>query len=380
MRKLLPFALVLCSGLSIFAADILRPGTIALLHPGITAPPRPDTTIYIHKDTALRRYPVIRLEWQMLVNGFVAQKGVIPLVTLSSKHPTAVPIPAKFTSGNDEVILRLIYRRPSSGRSTNSAPLLTRTIPIRPWKGDYSIPPTGDIAFTDSGDLFTVTSPNALFRFDKQSGWLLAYETNHLILVDDSTGLRPSIWPLSIAQPRLQLFSTSTGSQLAIVRAEYTLPEVSCLLHMSYTINAAGDMLVGQSLEADSAGKGPALPRFGMTWLLPPGFDSATCYAPPEDTLSAEIFHTALSTIPPTNVRWMTITTSDNKAIRIAADSAFLILHPDGKGFSIQRPAPSKPLPYGSYQYSFKISPLPPALHPRPLPSRTTSASRPLPH
>ena len=65
---------------------------------------------------------------------------------------------------------------------------------------------------------------------------------------------------------------------MIIVRAEYTLPATSCLLHLSYTINAKGEMLVGQQLEADSTQKGEALPCFGMRWLLPADYDSIEYY------------------------------------------------------------------------------------------------------
>jgi len=239
-------------------------------------------------------------------------------------------------------------------------------IPVRPWKGDYSIPPTGEIAFTDSGDLFTVTSANAAFRFDKESGWLLHYETNHLVLVDDSAGLRPSIWPPSVTQPHLQLFSTSTGSQLVIVRAEYTLPEVACLLHISYTINAAGEMLVRQSLEADSTQPDtinrPALPSFGMNWLFLPALDSVTCYAPLADTTKTpDIFHPLPASIPSTPIRWIALTGADGKGVRIIADSNFVSLYSTGRQLRIMRPMPAFPTPYADFQYAFKISPILPS-------------------
>ncbi|HXB94309.1 MAG TPA: hypothetical protein VNU70_04085, partial [Puia sp.] len=151
----------------------------------------------------------------------------------------------------------------------------------------------------------------------------------------------------------------STGSQLVIVRTEYTLPEVSCLLHMSYTINAAGDMLIGQSLEADSSKHAPPLPCFGMNWILPAGLDSVVAYAPLTDSsLSPELFHTTVRMIPPTPIRWLTIIRKDGKGIRFVADSSFLLFKHSGKTLSLQRPVSSLPLPYGNFQFVFKLSPV----------------------
>jgi beta-galactosidase len=336
MKKLPLHLLALCFGLPLFAWSC------------------PDTTIHIYKDSMLGQYPVLRLEWQLLVNGVVTQKGGIPVLTLSSKHPTALNIPAKLPSRNEEVFLRLVFRRPS-----HPTPILTRLVALRPWGGDYTIPPAGELVFSDSNDVFSITSPAASLRFDKQTGWLLHYEAGRLVLVEDSAGLRPALWPSDITQPRLQLFSASTGSQLVIVRTEYTLPEVSCLLHMSYTINAAGDMLVGQSLEADSTKRGPLLSGFGMSWIVPVALDSVVAYAGTTDApASPELFHIALPMTPPTPIRWLTITGADGKGIRIIADSCFLQFKLSGKTLAIQRPVRSLPLPYGNFQFVFKVSPV----------------------
>lgn len=367
MKKLLPYSLALCFVFPFFARSCPDPADIC------HGPA--DTTIYIKKDTTLNRYPAIRVEWQLLINGVIAQKGVIPVLPLSSKHPTALHLPARLPAGNAEAILRLVYRRPSSGGGkARLAPLLTRLIPVRSWGGDYAIPPVGDLTFTDTNDVFTITSATAFFQFDKQTGWLLRYEANHLLLMGDPAGLRSALWPPATTAPHLQLFSTSTGSQLVIVRAEYTLPEVSSLLHMSYTINAAGDMLVGQSVEpdtarqeADSTKRQPVLPRFGMDWILPAGLDSIRWYGPPSwitlspISASSPAADTDARNTDFTGVRWWTITGSDGKGMRITADSAFLHLHLTGQQLGIDRPMTPDPLPDGNFQYAYKVSPIMPA-------------------
>jgi hypothetical protein len=166
-----------------------------------------------------------------------------------------------------------------------------------------------------------------------------------------------SSWKEAGRAPHLQLFSTSTGSQLVIVRAEYTLPETSCILHLSYTINAAGEMQVGQSMEADSTKQGEPLPCFGMYWLLPAGFDSVAVYGgavtPFRET-------NAYTTRTYSGVRWCTITGPDGRGLRFTADSTLLSINTRSTNPRLIIDNPSQPyhLPYGNYRYTYKVSPV----------------------
>jgi hypothetical protein len=248
---------------------------------------------------------------------------------------------------------------------------------LRPWPGSQiPVKPAGDLSFTDSNGLFTILSPIARLRFDKQTGWLQSYEVRDRRLVADSPGLKSRFWlepadPGYIADsaavssswkeagraPHLQLFSTSTGSQLVIVRAEYTLPETSCLLHLSYTINAAGEMQVGQSMEADSTKQGEALPCFGMYWLLPAGFDSVAVYGGAATPFRET---NAWSARTYSGVRWCTITGPDGRGLRFTADSTLLSINTRSTDPRLFIDDPSQPyhLPYGNYRYTYKVSPV----------------------
>lgn len=268
------------------------------------------------------RVPInIRIEWQVLLNGLPGQKGFFSNVSLLPRHAALLRLPFKLPTSGNEAWLRVTCRHAHT--------TFTQLLPLSPWRGDAMIPPTGDLTFTDSNNIFTITAPGALIEFDKQSGWLLRYEAGHALLMGDTAGVQPVLWPA--ISPRLQLFSTSTGPQLVIVRAEYTLPETASLLHLSYTINAAGDMLVSQILEADTlqhladSVHVPALPGFGMRWLLPPGPDTLTWFGATDSAASPDITHRALITGMNTReTRWLTITGHDGAGLRITADSSLL--------------------------------------------------------
>ncbi len=283
MKKPLPYALPLCFGLLLLARSL----SFSTPHPATSGLPSQNDTTPVattHQDTSgrltLELYPTllhnhytnINLEWQTTVNGLPAQKGVLVHRTLSASRPTSIVLPFRVHPRNDEILLQVTGRlayHPGTNKTRRSSP---RSCPSRPWKGDYSMPSAGDLSFTDSNNIFTITSAKTVVQFDKQTGWLLHYEAGGTTLMGDTAGLRTDLGPLDTLQPRLQLFFASTGTQIVIIKAEYTLPEINCLLHLSYTLNAAGDMLVEQVLETDTTAPTPAPPtlsRFGMSWILP---------------------------------------------------------------------------------------------------------------
>lgn len=345
------YVLPLCCGLSLyllgvfccaFRQDVVRPAVrqdaprvpaidtvpyrIELIPATATAP------LKLSIASATRVPTNIRIEWQVLLNGLPGQKGFFFNVSLVPRRAALLRLPLKLPTGGDEAWLRVTCRHAHT--------TFTQLLPLTPWRGDARVPPTGDLTFTDSNNIFTIAAPGTLIEFDKQSGWLLHYEAGHVLLMGDTAGVQPVLWPA--ISPRLQLFSTSTGPQLVIVRAEYTLPETASLLHLSYTINAAGDMLVSQILEADTlqhlpdSVHTPALPGFGMRWLLPPGLDTLTWFGAtdssnPGSTTSAspppppDLTHRALTTGMDTReTRWLAITGHDGAGLRITADSLLL--------------------------------------------------------
>ncbi|GGA89800.1 beta-galactosidase domain 4-containing protein [Puia dinghuensis] len=364
MKNLLPYALAL--GLPFFALG--QPIRTTLLQPA--------GSIRITNDSLLQNYTNITLDWQLLVDGITKQKGSLPALLLTPGHSRTVRLPLHLPTGYEEAYLSVQYRRLKKS-------LAAQQLLIKTWGGDTFIPAAGELSFTDSNDVFTVTSPVLHLHFDKQTGWMQQYEANHLLLVADTNGLRPAL----ANPPHLQLFSTSTGSQMVIVRAEYTLPDISCLLHLSYTINAAGAMLVEQTMETDTTRQDSTahqIDRFGMDWILPPGPDSIAWYgltADNQDTIPSIHYEHPFPasgqgphTIPPTVMtRWWAIVGSDGKGFQLTADSNFLRLYSTGAQLHIDASPFPRPSPGLHYHQAFKVTPITPApppatptIHPTP--------------
>jgi hypothetical protein len=314
-------------------------------------------TLRITADPLLKGYTNVMVKWELLVNGTPRQKGALPLLIPASRRPTLFHLPAHLPTGSEDAWLRLDYHstRPSS-------PLIaTEWLLLKPYSTDDLIPAAGELSFTDSNDVFTISSPTLAMQFDKETGL--------------TSALAPALW--DSIQPRLQLFSTSTGTQLVIVRTEYTLAEVSSLLHLSYTINAAGVMLVEQSMEPDTTRQvaAPPPPRFGMTLRLPREYDSITWYGLASQDSTGEIPSIHSIHLPAFNVRWCTFTDHEGRGIRISADSNFLNISihdaadtsmPQSGKLSTQvyisRPFPADRVPDNAVKFCYKITPIhPPA-------------------
>ena len=448
MRKLLLFALLLgCA----FQPALARqtPVTPALLTTLVTPPktvapvktvtrPKPaPITLRVFNPSDTAHFNNIILEWALQVNGTILQKGKSAILRIGPNQSTLIhltlQLPDDKDNEHDETFLQLRYRsqptlltrsiHPAAARPAPSikpasplpGPILAeQQLLLRPVTGPLQVIPAGELTPSDLNDTFTIRSPDIYLAFHKQKGWLIHYEVKGVLLLADTFGLKPNFWwpgyndsanknpdsgwLTATRNPRLQLFSTTIGADLIIIRTEYTLPATSCVLHLSYTINATGEMLVTQQVEPDTtqpAIKGWPLPCFGMQWILPPGYDSITYYGPgnpgwtglyrEQPVTPSPVMATPS---PRTGIRWWKITGRDGSGLQITADSSLLdfsAIHAfDSDATPTTTPQPVRPqtqlsidihnpnpanhpwpiiVPYGNYKYSYKVIPLSPT-HP----------------
>ncbi len=407
--------------------------------------------IRVFNDYFFRDLSNISLEWLLLVNGSPSAKGRITDLSVAPQKSKDLHLPVKLPMGaGDEVFLNIRYVLKKqealipAGYTIATEQLLLKEAAAT----ELAVRPAGELSFKDEDGIFTVsaTAANATLQFNKQTGWLQHYTVKDSPLLDDTIGLRVnfwraptdrdyaegfpqqlSVWRHASKEPRLQLFSTSTASDLVIVRADYTLPELFCNLHVRYTINSRGEMLVDQGMEVDTTAKdstgalpkGPMLPRFGMQWVLPPGYDSIAYYGKgPQDNYTDRSYGAEVGiygqtvadqffpyirpqeTGTKTSVRWWKIMDKQGKGLLVTADSSLLsmsALHyfdsdlDDGEtkqqrhaGDLRPRPQtqldidyrqmgvggtdtwgslalPSYRLPYGNYHFAYKVNPIPEA-------------------
>jgi beta-galactosidase len=396
MTKLLLFALLFSKDSII---TTLVPLTPASTHLSTKAP----ITLRILNSSA-NPFKNILLEWSLQSNGSVTKKGKNHIPALAPNKPILIqlPLPLPDDSTGESFLLLRYY-------STGTL-LSERQLIIKPYQPRLTVPPAGEITLSDENDTFTIHSPSIRISFNRQTGWLVQYEIKGIDLLDDSLGLRSNFWwpgyndsanypsdsgwLAATREPHLQVFSTTNSPEQIIIRTEYTLPATTSLLHLSYNINAGGEMLITQQVEPDTSQPSSRqwpLPCFGMQWILPAGYDSITEYGPlgsgwiglkpgylpttsPSDPL-------ARAKATRTEIRWWTITDKDGNGLQFIADTPLLnessLRFFDGHAIriNIDRPrqtnpsaaAPATPdtqppwpalLPMGNYRYTYKVKPL----------------------
>ena len=313
------------------------------------------------------------LEWEVTLNGSVVQKGKVPVLTVAPQHSGTIRLPARIPASPGEVFLNISYRVKKPEPSLPAGSIVAwEQLRLRDYVNDLSVHPAGELSFADSGGTFTITSAATALnlQFNKQTGWLQHYAMGARQLVADSSGLITDLGhsPAPGQEPRLQLFSTSTSTDMAVVKADYLIPETPLLLHARYTVNAKGEMQVEQFLEVDTTqprdtAAGPSVvkypPLFGMKWILPASFDSVIYYGAVPATDSChrtrtDIYHPpADDTGTWTDIRWCKLTDGLGHGLLIAADSSLLNLRMHGRQLNIDHPytGPDK----DSYHYIYIV-------------------------
>ncbi len=401
MTKLLLFALLFSKDSII---TTLVPTTPASIHVPAHLSTKTPITLRILNSSASPLKNIL-LEWSLQSNGSVTKKGKNHIPALAPNQPTLIrlPLPLPDDSAGESFLLLRYY---------STATLLSeRLLLIKPYQPRLTIAPAGEITLSDENDTFTIHSPSIRISFNRQTGWLVRYEIKGIDLLDDSLGLRSNFWwsgyndsanyptdsgwRAATRDPHLQVFSTTNSPEQIIIRTEYALPATASLLHLSYNINAGGEMLITQQVEPDTS-QPPSrqwpLPCFGMQWTAPAGYDSITEYGPLGSGwigLKPEQLPTPSASDPlarakatRTEIRWWKITDKDGNGLQFIADTPLLnessLRFFDGHAIriNIDRPpqtypsaaaAPATPdtqpqwpalLPMGNYQYTYKVKPL----------------------
>jgi beta-galactosidase len=146
-------------------------------------------------------------------------------------------------------------------------------------------------------------------------------------------------WKTAVTNAKLVSLISTIKDDIASIKASYTLPDVASQLNITYTVNAAGEMLVTENLKADTAQKIEIMPRFGIQWIMPKDFENITYYGrgPFENyqdrnfsahvglykqTVSSQYFHyvTPQETGNKTDIRWFRIASKGGRGLEISSD------------------------------------------------------------
>jgi beta-galactosidase len=273
-------------------------------------------TISVYNENFFKDLSDVRMEWNVIVNGTIRQSGKLDDVNVLPHATREFTIPVKIPK-EGEVFLNVIYRQK---QEKNLIPVnhivAEEQLPV---SGSYAfnatVVPTGTLSVNETQAVCEITAPGLQMRFNENTGLPELYVVNGQNYLDGNEALRPAFWraptdndmgaslqfilkPWKQAQENLKLigFTAKEENNLAVIHTSYQLPDVGARLNMEYTINSKGEIAISQQMVADtnfrvsltwphwpegmktSMELVPMLPRFGMNWILPAGFEVVEYY------------------------------------------------------------------------------------------------------
>jgi beta-galactosidase len=256
-------------------------------------------TISIYNEKVFNDLSDIRLEWNITVGGIVKQSGKIDQLEVKPHASQEINLPVQIPFIG-EVFLNIVYKRKTEKLMVPAGFIVADEQLLLSGKnisGKNVKPSSGKIKVSESNKEITISSPSLSIVFSKQNGQLLKYEVNKHRFVDETLSAKPAFWRAptdndmganlnkklkvwKTAQSDIQLVKISVKDSVNLVRisTDFSLPDVYAKIYLQYTIHSNGEMDINQQMVVDTSVKVPMLPRFGMNWILPEGFENIEYY------------------------------------------------------------------------------------------------------
>ncbi len=323
-------------------------------------------SIVIYNEKFFTDLSNVYLQWEIIADGKLLQKGELKDVNVLPQQTRSFFIPYK-KPATGEVFLNLVYKSKTENPLVPAGHILaTEQLPVSAVAlAGLKINNEGLVSKKENEEKIQFVSTKAFLSFDKATGFIKEYNYRGTSLVDTAFYTKPNFWRApndndygANTPQKLQIWKEATAKQvllsftenikdgLASIKAVYKLSAAHSTLEIQYTFNASGKILVEQRImvNKDSIGKLAVLPRFGMQWILPKGFDKVEYYGrgPQENyqdrnfsahvglykqTVDEQYFPYVVpqETGARTDIRWYQVVNSNGKGLRIHSDSLLSI-------------------------------------------------------
>lgn len=211
---------------------------------------------------------------------------------------------------------------------------------------------TGEVSFVETKTILTVQVPGGEIKFDRSTGQMTSYVMNNSELL--SAGPAPNFWRAPIENDfgynmvkryamwknfgkelTLQTLVPAELDGMVILVAEYIHPENASNYKVAYHCNSLGEVMVSVEF-SPSMDNFSDVPRFGMSMVLPEGFDNLEYFGrgPHENYIDRNhsshvgLYNSSVDEqyVPyitngengnKTEVRWLTLSDGQGNGIRI---------------------------------------------------------------
>jgi len=255
-------------------------------------------TIEVYNEKYFTDLSNVKLEWEIIADGKRVETGELKSLAIDPQQTKTLTLPYKQVN-KGEVFLNLTYKLKTAEPLLPAGHILaTEQLKLGgDFTNDITLAATGKINKVEQNNEVIFNAPNAKISFDKQKGLIKSYIVKGKEMLDSQFRLKPNFWrapndndyganlqlnlkkwKVAFDQAKLLSFNTEIKGDKAIINTLFDLPDVAAKLMINYTINSSGTMLVNQQLKVDTTKKTEILPRFGMQWILPAGFENVEYY------------------------------------------------------------------------------------------------------
>ncbi|MDE5674447.1 MAG: DUF4981 domain-containing protein, partial [Muribaculaceae bacterium] len=259
----------------------------------------------VYNENFFRDLSDVTLDWVLLNNGVPVRDGSIDNINVAPGATAEITIPYGEINDKGEWILNVFYNLKNADGLLPAGHTLAKEqfILNKATTDDMDIEnpsqpnvdtPTPTIV--DNHAFFLcVKGQNFNIEFDRHSGYMSKYEVNGTEMLTEGGLLTPNFWRAPTDNDyganlqnkyaawknpviKLESLKSEMENGLAVVTAQYSMPDVKSSLTLTYAINGEGAVKVTEALTADKNAEVSGMFRFGMQMQMPESFSSIEYY------------------------------------------------------------------------------------------------------
>ena len=255
-------------------------------------------SLSIYNENFFRDLSAYYLEWEVLDNGVPVLNGRIDTIDAAPQQKTTVQLPISNLTSEGELLLNLSYRlkreEPLLPAGTEVAKQQLDIVPYSPSSLEMNHKGACPLLKDNDRNYFIITGDDFTVEISRKTGFISRYALNGRELLEDDTEIRPNFWRAPTDNdfgamlqrkcavwkaPQMKLESIEAKAEdVVTVSAVLDMPEVSAKLHLDYSVDACGAVIIRQRMITEKGKKVPDMFRFGMRMTMPKSFEYLEYY------------------------------------------------------------------------------------------------------
>ena len=245
------------------------------------------------------------LNWEVLDNGLPVKRGVLDDLDIGPQSVAQITIPYGDLNSDGELFLNVWYTlQNQDGILPAGTELARNQIPLNNFENSNlqltNVKVKGrnlPLTINDQNyEYLIVAGSDFTIDFNKTNGFISRWQLKGEELIENGKQVTPNFWRAPTdndfgaeLQKKYKIWKNPTfklvdlkneinQEGLAVITAEYEMPETGSNLVLSYTINNMGEMIINESLKASGKEGIPNMFRFGLQVPMTEKFDNISYY------------------------------------------------------------------------------------------------------